>query len=213
MSDEPEEKSALVPNREFIEQIVRRDSERRPAVHEAYEERNRRLGEAWKAPLQATDVWEARDAADPASVALHKAMIVTVHKAMMTYHQTGEIEPLLATLRSPGAMACVDPESLCRLIELLDAGGRPLKAGGPGAYLAKWKNPQMVAALMAEILFAIWRATNGKWQIPPYERDAIVDKVIERMPAYKRRSERGKEDFRDRPRKASQVKNDPPGGS
>ena len=176
MSDEPEEKSTLAPSREFIEQIVRWDSARGPAVHEAYEERNRRLEEAWKAPLQATDVWGI------ASGPVEKTA-VALHAAIMTYHQAGDIKPLLATLRSPGAMAFVDPESLCRLFEWLDARWRPLKPGGSGAYLERWKNPRMVAALMVEINFAIWRVTNRKQQPPSYERAAIVEKVIERMSA------------------------------
>lgn len=123
---------------------------------------------------------------------------------MMAYHESyardpraSDIEPLLAAVRLPGTLGLANPASFARLLELLHARTKPLKPGGSGAYLERWKNPRMAAALMAEIRLYIWRATNGKQQVPRYERAAIVDKVTEQMSAYKRLSERGKEGFRE----------------
>ena len=123
---------------------------------------------------------------------------------MMAYHESyardpraSDIEPLLAAVRLPGALGLANPESFARFLELLHARTQPLKAGGPGAYLKRWQNPEMVAALMAEIHLDIWRVTNRKHQPPGYERTAIVEKVTEQMPAYKGLSEDDKEDFRE----------------
>jgi hypothetical protein len=132
------------------------------------------------------------------------ARAMALHNAMMAYHESyardpraSDIEPLLAVVRLPGTLALANPESFARFLELLHARTKPLKPGGSGAYLERWQNPQMAAALMAEIRIDAWRVTNRKQQPPRYERDAIVDKVIEQMPAYKRLSERSKEGFRD----------------
>jgi hypothetical protein len=191
MSDEPEEKSTLAPNREFIEWIVRWDSKSRPAVHEAYEERSRRLEQEWKATLQTTEVWGV--ASDPV-----EKTAVALHMAIMTYHQTSDIEPLLAAVRLPGALGLADPVSFARLIELLHARGQPLKAGGPGARLEGWQLPQYVAALMAEIHLDVWRVQKRTQPVPFHQRTAIVDKVAEQMPAYRELGEDDKEAFKDR---------------
>jgi hypothetical protein len=187
MVDEPEEKLTLAPNRELIEAIVRRDSKNRPAVHKAYEERNRRAEEAWKNPPQATEVWGIAD--DPAEKAA-----VALHQAIMAYHQS-DIGPLLAAIRSPDV--ALDRESLARLFELVVySPRRRLKAGGSGAYLGKWKNPKMVAALMARIKLDVWREQNGKADVPRSVRDGIVDEIVDPMPAYGRLSAQGQDKFK-----------------
>jgi hypothetical protein len=151
---------------------------------EAYRERSRRLEEAWKAPVQATEVWGG--------------LAAPLHQAIMAYHQTGDIEPLLAAVRLPGALASADPESMARLIELIHARrAPPLKAGGPGAYLKRWRNPKMVAALAARIRLDAWRAENRKADVPRSVREGIVDGIVEPMPAYVRLSERVQKKFKD----------------
>jgi hypothetical protein len=184
MSDEPEEKSTLAPNREFIERIFRWDSKHRPAVHEAYEERNRRLEQEWKATLRPTEVWGiASDPVEKTAVALHKAMMA-YHESYVRDPRANDIELLLAAVRLPRALGLANAESFARLIELLHARGQPLKAGGPGAYLERWRLPQYVAALMAEIQLDVWRVQNRKQPVLFHERTAIVDKVAEQVTPY-----------------------------
>jgi hypothetical protein len=164
-----------------------------------------RMSDATPTRLRRARLCRVRDALAQRGLRQADAKAMALHRAMMAYHESyardpraSDIEPLLAAVRLPGALGLANPEIFARLIELLHArGGSRLKAGRSGAYLERWKNPQMAAALMAEIGFAVWRVMNRKQQPPRYERDAIVDKVIEQMPAYKRLSEGGKEDFRE----------------
>jgi len=189
MVEEPEEKLTLAPNRELIEAIVRRDSKNRPAVHEAYEERNRRLEEEWKKPDTA-EIAPDKKACDPLLVARRTALgahkkrkreledavgpaagEVALHEAWLAYMQTGELEPLLVAL--PPSQA------LRQLILFMHEQAHPLP--GVGKELARWGRANHVAAKLVEIQYAAWRKYHGRKKIPLAARHMIIDCVIEEM--------------------------------
>jgi hypothetical protein len=145
------------------------------ASRRAAEERKRLLEEAWKP--------------DPADTAFRAAML--------TYMQTGEIEPLLAALPP-------SPQSLRELILYMHEQTHPLSGAPGGKYLARWGRANYVAAELAGLRIWEWKSERARkrrkspdeWilaeeqHIPDAVRRKIVDEVIEEMKGWDRTKRR-----------------------
>jgi hypothetical protein len=153
-------------------------------------ERAQRKTNAWRDdPSRASDAvwgeWEAKAAAEQPDAdpkAIQSYLAVVLHKAFMRFHKTGEIAPLLTTLRSEGVLAPANPESLTRLIESLHVSGQPRKEGRPGGTHSRWRRANYIAAWIAEPRLAEYQGAQTKaGDLTDDERLKVIDEVIEEM--------------------------------
>jgi hypothetical protein len=133
--------------------------------------------------------WEAKAAAEqPDAEAIQSHIRILLHKAFMRFQATGDTRLLsgaLVALQSPEALAVVNPESIARLIELLDARRQPLKAGRPKGQLNRWRwrSARHVAAHLVEMLKTAWRNKHNQDKVPAKVVEKFVLDVIKEMKA------------------------------
>jgi hypothetical protein len=141
-------------------------------------------------PLSLDTVWGEWDVkraaekpdADPKDIQSY--ITIQLHKAFMRFHRTGNSRPLLEALRAlhtPEALASLDPVSVARLGELLNARGQPLKVGRPRGQPNRWRSARHVAVFIVERIKVQWRSEYREDEVPADVVEKFVHDVIQFM--------------------------------
>jgi hypothetical protein len=184
----------LASGREEAEALIReanknRDCSNAEAAYTKYREGLERSSHDGPS-LSVDTVWGEREAkaaaeqpdADQKAIQSYRAVIL--HKAFIRFHKTGEPRPLtagLAALQSREALTSVNPESIARLKEFLDAKRQPRRRGTPGGAHQRWRSALQVAALIVERRKQGWRIENCVDGVPDEVTEKFVDEVIADM--------------------------------
>ena len=160
-------------------------------VEKAYAEHRLALENAWRnAPPLSSDTvwaeWEVKHAAEKPDADLkdiQSYISVQLHKAFMRFHRTGNPRPLLEALKVLHAPETfLNPESIARLRDLLDARRHPLKVGRPSGLLNRWRSNRQVAAFIVECIKVQWRSDHrGEDKVPADVVENFVDYVVQFM--------------------------------
>ena len=97
-------------------------------------------------------------------------------QAVMAFHERQDVAPLLAFVRSDRFPRLLSSpayrENHARLIELLHARGKPLKAGKPGGTHRRWQIPEYVAAHLIGKFIDQWKRSTARI-FPPRRRKSL----------------------------------------
>jgi hypothetical protein len=158
---------------------------------QAYAKRLKDLEDAWRNPSLPLDTvwdeWEVKREAkklDADVKAVKSYIAVLVHKAMMRFHMTGDPMPLitaLAALQAPEALACVNRDSIDRLVDLLNARSKRLEAGRPRGHINRWRSARQVAAFIVKRIKMQWRWDHKTDEVPADVVENFVRDVIQFM--------------------------------
>jgi hypothetical protein len=118
------------------------------------------LQDAWRRPVGA---WSAGDPwAD----------------AIIAWHDRNDIEPLAAFVQAGPKLSPAQWLDLAELLRTIDAKARPRRPGKPRGTSQQWRDPDYLAAWIAEQRIPAWEEKHGRKNVPDEEREAIIKEVV-----------------------------------
>jgi hypothetical protein len=148
-----------------------------PVYGESYRARARQayvaeLADAWKNPSPVSSSFPGDDDA--------------FFRAVMVYHERGDIDLLLDLVRSDQLMHLSDEnrEHLAGLVKLVDARSRPRRKATPGGEHLRWEDLTYVATWLAEHRIDAIKAAVGKDGISAVNRAAVIEATAQEVESW-----------------------------
>jgi hypothetical protein len=100
--------------------------------------------------------------------------------AVIAWSERGDIKSLLA-YRGVGSLSAAQIRDLFDILGITHARTQKRNPGKPSETVLRWRDPNYIAAWVAEKRIAVWKRDNGKSNIPAEDRRRIVDDIVDKV--------------------------------